>query len=235
MALITVEVTAARMVAGFGSAEDPRWRIILEVKPKWPTRLKLGTGEEVGRLVEPGQVVMTVTLKEFDERYIEWVTERTKDVKGRDFEDSDAPVIGSMHFHPEWEGRFSDDGRPASIGFDTHTPKDVMASMIRFAEQGRFIREMTFGVRGLSYDGRPDGSGVEWPENEKVRILPVVSVSYLLPLVEVLEDNPEPGAPKTPVGADLVPLLREILVWVKRAVWVLVGIVLLMSVINFRS
>ena len=36
MALFTLEATAARMVAGFGKAEDPRWRIILDAERSEP-------------------------------------------------------------------------------------------------------------------------------------------------------------------------------------------------------
>jgi hypothetical protein len=107
--------------------------------------------------------------------------------------------------------------------------------MVRFAESGRFVTEVTFRVRGLGYGGRPDGTHVEWLDNEAVRILPVTTASYVLPLVEKVEESPEPGAPKTPVGADLAPLLKDILSWVKNGVWVLFGMGLLVIILKGRG
>ena len=107
MAHITIDLTSARLLASFGDSEiksDPRWRIILDAKPQWPTRLKLGTGEEIGWLAEPDQIAMKVTFMAGDEGNIAWATNRTKDVGVDEWEKSDHAVIGVMRFSPGSEG-----------------------------------------------------------------------------------------------------------------------------------
>lgn len=240
MAYITLDLMCARLVAGFGNSEissDSRWRIILDAKPQWPTRLKLGTGEEIGWLAEPEQISMNVTFMEGDEGNIAWATKRTKDVGVDDWDKADAPVLGVMRFSPGSEGTRGDGfvGSGPTISFQIYTPREVLDSMVRFAESGRFITEVTFRVRGLNYDGRPDGTGKTWLDNDTLPILPVIGASYVLPLAGKVEDQPEPGAPKTLVGADLTPILKDILTWVKNAIWVVIGMGLLAIILKGRS
>jgi hypothetical protein len=217
MARFTLEVTSARLLAGFGVPEDPSWRILLNVKPKWPKRLKLGTGEMIGGTAAPSQFEMKLTLREAVESTIAWASERTMDVRGRDDLSPEAPPVGIMQFNSGWASRSLDTAHPASVTFDAFVPREVMASMIRFAESGRFINDITVEVRGLEYGSRSDRD-IEWPDNDTVHILPVTAISYFLPLIE--EPDDEPGVPKTPVGADLAPLLKDILQWVKGVVLV---------------
>jgi hypothetical protein len=73
----------------------------------------------------------------------------------------------------------------------------------------------------MDYGYAPDGSEKRWLDNSDERMLPIVNVNYDLPLLELPEQEPQPGEAKTSVGADLAPILKETLKWMKGAVWLL--------------
>lgn len=228
MANITLEVQSAKLTSMFGSgpggaSHDGKWTITSVVKLNWPERLELGTGEDIGRLGKPAEIEMHLTFRATKPELVEWATERTKGVDDT-FKSDDDSVCGTASYHAEWNSRDGLDQSPASILFDIYTPSDVMASLVRFAENGRFVKQVTVEVRGMDYGYAPDGSEKRWPDNADNKMLPIVNVSYDLPLLERPEDEPEPGEPTTPVGADLAPVLKETLKWLKGAVWLLAAI-----------
>lgn len=228
MANITLEVQSAKLTSTFGSgpggaSHEGKWTITSDVKLHWPERLELGTGEDIGRPGRPAEIEMHLTFRATKPELVEWATERTKGVDDTFKSDEDI-VCGTASYHAEWSSRDGLDHTPASILFDIYTPPDVMASLVRFAENGRFVKQVTVEVRGMDYGYAPDGSEKRWPDNADNKMLPIVNVSYDLPLLERPEDEPEPGEPTTPVGADLVPVLKETLKWLKGAVWLLAAI-----------
>lgn len=221
MPSITLDVRSAKLVSKFGSdygvAHDGRWAITFAVKLPWRERLELGTGEK------PDELDMRLTFHGVDSELVEWATERTKDIEDTFKSDRDK-LCGTVSYHKAWEDPDGLHGSPASILFDIYTPPDVMASMVRFAENGRFVKSVTVELRGMKYGYAPDGSEKRWPDNADDKMLPIVNVSYDLPLLEQPEEEPEPGEPTTPVGADLAPVLKETLKWLKGAVWLLAAI-----------
>ncbi len=227
MGIIRLEVTSAHLQAGFGEGgigDDPNWRIVLEVKPKWPEQLQLATGEEIGWLAEEGQLAMSLTFKEADEGEVAWTKERTKDLSLEAWE-SEALAIGRATY-------LMREGLPSSIILVAYTPKNVLASMVRFAEHGRYITEATVELTGLAYGGRPDGSLKKWPNNDRHGTLPMIGVSYRWPLQQDMQDEVETGGPRTPAGTALLPLLSDILKEIKRGVLVLWGIILLAVILG---
>jgi len=228
MANITLEVQSAKLTSMFGSgpgaeSHGGKWSIISEVRLHWHERLELGTREECGRTGSPAAIQMRVTFRPTKPELVGWATEVTKTVDDA-FRRDDDTVCGTVSYHAEWPGRDGIDYSPASISFDIFTPPDVLASLVRFAENGRFVKRFTIEVRGMAYGRTPDGREKRWPDNAGNSILPIVRVHYDLPLAEPPDDVPEPGEPTTPVGADLAPVLKETLKWLKGAVWLLAAI-----------
>jgi hypothetical protein len=220
MTSITLEVQSAKLTSDFGDAgmgRHGKWVLTGTVKLPRRERLELGTGEKASELQ------MHLTFRDTDAKLVEWATERTKDVEDT-FKSDDDAVCGTVTYHEAWEDRHGLDGGPASIIFYVFTPEDVMASLIRFAESGRFLKRVTVDVRGMEYGYAPDGSEKKWLNNADNKMLPIVAVSYELPLHDEPEDERSPGEPTTPVGADLAPILHETLKWLKGAVWLLAAI-----------
>ena len=221
MQSITLDVQSAKLVAKFGDnygvPDDGGWSITLAVRLPWHERLELGTGEK------PDELEMHLTFRRADAELLEWAAERTREVENSSGGDQDK-LCGTISYHKAWEDSGALRGRPALISFDIFTPPDVMASLIRFAENGRFVKSVTVSLRGMKYGYAPDGSEKQWPDNDDEKVLPIVRVSYDLPLLEEPERPSEPGAPKTRVGADLYPVLMMSLKWLMGAVWLLVVI-----------
>lgn len=222
MPSITLDVQAAKLVSKFGSgygvSDDGKWSITFDVRLPWPERLELGTGEE------PGELDMRLTFQVVDAELVEWATGLTKDIEDTLKSSDRDKLCGTVSYQKAWEERGGIYRRPAIILFHIHTPPDVMASMVRFAENGRFVKTVTVDVRGMTYGYAPDGSEKRWPDNADRNMLPIVNVSYALTLLEQPDEKPDPGEPNTPVGADLVPVLKETLKWLKGAVWLLAAI-----------
>ncbi|WP_168074249.1 hypothetical protein [Caulobacter sp. SSI4214] len=218
MPSIKLNVLSAKLTStfgvGYGVAGDGKWALVFSVKPAFPDQLELGTGEEIGKLGPSGEFDMRLTFRNTEPELVEWATERTKGVKDTFRSDEDI-VCGTMSYHAEWSSKDGLESTPASIVFDLYTPSEVMASLVRFAESGRFVKQISIEVRGLEYGWAPDGSVKKWADNTDQKMLPVVNVSYELPLLEIPEpdyDDDETKArraPQTSVGADLAPLLRE--------------------------
>jgi hypothetical protein len=228
MTSITLEVQSAKLTSTFGSgpggaSHNGKWTITSDVELHWPERLELGTGEDIGRPGRPAEIEMYLTFRATKPELVQWATERTKGVDDT-FKSDDDVVCGTASYYAEWNSREGLDHNPASIGFDIYTPPDVMASLVRFAENGRFVKRVTVELRGMDYGWSPDGSAKKWLDNADNKMLPIVNVSYDLPLLEQPEDEPGPGEPTTPVGADLAPVLKETLKWLKGAVLLLAAI-----------
>jgi hypothetical protein len=218
MLSITLEVLSAKLVSKFGTrdglSEDGKWAITFSVKLPWRERLELGTGEK------PEELDMHLTFRGVDSDLVEWANERTKNVEDT-IESDRGKLCGTVSYHSAWQDSDGLYGSPASILFDVYTPPDVMAAMVRFAENGRFVKSVTVELVGMKYGYLEEK---QWPDNADGKMLPIVSVSYDLPLLERPEDEPEPGEPTTPVGADLAPVLKETLKWLKGTVWLLAAI-----------
>jgi hypothetical protein len=218
MPSITLDIQSAKLTSKFGTdygvAGDGKWALSGKVKLMFHERLELGTGEEIGKLGPGGEFDMHLTFRDTKPELVEWVTGRTAAVEDT-FKDDRDIVCGAVSYHAEWNSKDGLERNPASILIDLFTPPEVMASLVRFAENGRFVKRVTVEVRGMDYGWAPDGSIKKWPNNAEQKMLPVVNVSYELPLLE----EPEPDyaddetkvkrASLTPVGADLAPLLRE--------------------------
>lgn len=227
---IILDVQSAILRSKFGTdygvAGDGKWSLTFKVKLAGRESLELGTGEELGRFGKANEIDMHLTFRETKPELVEWATERTKDVKDTFSHEGDI-VCGTVSYHAEWQSKDGLDGHPASILFDIYTPPDVLASMVRFAENGRFVKSVTVEMRGMEYGWAPDGSVKKWPHNADNKFLPIVNVNYELPLLE----EPEPDydddetkaqrAPQTAVGADLAPLMREMLKFQKWALYAL--------------
>lgn len=232
---ITLDIQSARLRStfgtGYGVASDGKWSLTFEVKLAGHDRLELGTGEK------SDEIAMHLTFRETKPQLVDRATERTKDVTDAFSHEGDI-VCGTVSYHPERNSKHGLDGHPASILFDIYTPPDVMASMLCFAENGRFVKSVTVDVRGMEYGWAPDGSMKKWADNADNKFLPIVNVDYLLPLLE----EPEPDydddetkakrAPKTAVGADLVPLMREMLKFQK---WALYALAIIASAVVFSK
>lgn len=167
-----------------------------------------------------------LSFRETSDDLIEWAKERTKGVEGHLGQDKES-LTGILQYNPAWVDRDGFGGTDASLSFDIFTPAHVLASLVRFAEQGRYPTEINVEVRGLDYGYAPDGSEKKWLNNAEQTILPIISVHYGLPLLEVPEpdyaddETKAKREPLTPVGADLAPTLKEILKWTKGAVFLL--------------
>lgn len=234
MTNITLDIQSAVLRSKFGTdygvAGDGKWSLTFKVELSGHESIELGTGEELGIRAKargkPARIEMHLTFRETEPELVEWATERTKDVEDTFKQEADV-VWGTVSYHAEWNSRDGLDGHPASILFDIYTPPDVMASMLRFAENGRFVKSVTVEMRGMEYGWAPDGSIKKWADNADNKILPIVNVNYELPLLE----EPEPDydddetkaqrAPQTAVGADLAPLMREMLKYQKWALYAL--------------
>jgi hypothetical protein len=227
MASITLEVQTAELTTSFGRdygpPADERWVITSIVKLAWPDKLQLGTGEELGGFAKPGEIEMRLALRNTDPELVEWATEQTKTVDETP-EPGDRAVYGTVTYHAGWNDRDGLDQGAASLFFDIYTPPEVMASLVRFAENGRFVRRLTLTVGGLDYGWAPDGSMKKWADNAQQKLLPIRKVDFDLPLHEQPLSGPIPGEPTTAVGADLAPVLKESLMWLKGAVWLLAAI-----------
>jgi len=238
MPSIRLDVQSAKLASKFGTnggmAGDARWMLTCDVKLVWPERLELGTGEDIGKPGKLDKVEMHLTFRDTKPELVEWATERTKEVEDT-FKSDDDIVCGTVSYHPEWNSRDGLEQTPASILFDLYTPPDVMASLVRFAENGRFVKRLDVQVRGMDYGWAPDGSVKKWANNSEHKMLPVVDVSYELPLLEEAEpdygdDETKAQRPQTLVGADLAPLLRESMKlqrWALYALAVIAGAALL--------
>jgi hypothetical protein len=224
---ITLDVRSAKLASKFGSdygvLHEGKWSITSAVNLHWPERLELGTGEDIGRPGTPDAVAMHLTFRDTKPELVEWAADRTKDVADT-FKSEDDIVCGTVSYHAEWNSRDGLRHNPATILFDIYTPPDVMASLVRFAENGRFVNWVSVEVRGMDYGWAPDGSVKKWPDNADAKLLPIVNVSYDLALLERPNEEREPGEPATPIGADLTPVLKDILKWLKGAVWLLSAI-----------
>jgi hypothetical protein len=235
MAIITLETQSAKLTAAFGCeygfVNDGNWAITSAVKLHGRERLELGSGENIAKGGGPSDIEMYLTFRTGNSNLVEWATERTKHIEESEKSDDDI-ICGTVSYHPE---QYNNDGEifnPSKILFNIYTPPDVMASLLRFAENGRFVQIVTLEVRGMDYGGTPDGSLKKWADNAAKTILPIMNVSYELSLLEPPETEPEPGDPTTSVGADLKPVLNESLKWIKRAVALLMAITV---VIVFES
>lgn len=227
MPSITLDIQTAKLSSRFGSdygvSQDGKWIWTSAVKMPWREALELGTGEKAE------QIDMRLTFRETEDELVKWATEQTKNVKG-DIATKTGVVTGTVGYHPEWSSSDGIGGGPATILFDVYAAPAVMASLIRFAENGRFIKQATIEVRGMEYGYAPDGSQKKWLNNSEQNMLPIINVTYELPLLEEPEsdysDDEERAkrAPQTPVGADLAPLLRELLKFQKWAMWLLAAI-----------
>ena len=76
------------------------------------------------------------------------------------------------------------------------------------------LEEVYAGAPDRFSDAGPESPVIEHQEIDNPidvdaddKMLPIVNVSYDLPLLEQPEE--EPGEPTTPVGADLAPVLKE--------------------------
>lgn len=227
---LRLDVHSARLSSKFGTdygvSGDGKWSLTFKVKLAGRDSLELGTGEELGGFGKSDEIDLRLTFRETKPELVDWATERTKDVKDTFANEGDV-VCGTLSYHAEWSSKDGLEHSPASILIDIYTPPDVMASLVRFAENGRFVKLVSVEVRGMEYGWAPDGSIKKWADNADNKFLPIVNVNYELPLLE----EPEPDyhddegkaqrAPQTPVGADLAPLLREILKFQRWALYAL--------------
>lgn len=226
---LRLDVQSARLSSQFGTdygvAGDGKWALNLKVKLAGRERLELGTGEELGGLGKPDEIDLHLSFRETKPELVEWANERTKDVEDTLSREGDT-VCGTVSYHAEWQSKDGLEGHPASISFDIYTPPDVMASLVRFAENGRFVKSVTVEVDGMEYGWAPDGSMKKWARNADNKFLPILSVNYELPLLEVPaldydDDETTALVPQTAVGADLAPLMREMLKFQKWALYAL--------------
>lgn len=227
MVSITLEVLTAKLTSSFGErfgvGRYGKWVLSGVVKLPRRERLELGTGEKVSELQ------MVLAFLETDAERLEWVTNRTKDVEST-FERDNKAVCGSVTYHKARGDPDGFDGQPASLLFNVFAPPDVMASLIRFAEGGRFPKIVTLEVHGMEYGYAPDGSMKRWLNNSEVKMLPVLAVNYELPLNGEADGERSPDEPSTRLG----PIPNETLRWVKGAVWILVAISCVIVFKNWR-
>jgi hypothetical protein len=198
----------------------------LKVRLPFPESLELGTGET------PNEREMHLTIRETAPEFRKSIAERTKGVKDSLKSKDDLP-FGMMIYSPEWADSDGLHSGPASIFFEVYAPAEVMASLVRFAENGLFPKRVQLEVRGLHYGYGGDGREKRWPDNKDTSMLPIVNMDYDLPL----KDEPEdllPGEPTTPVGADLAPILQETLKWLKGGVLLLAAIAGAVVFANWR-
>lgn len=218
MAGIKLEILSVRLISGFGDDygldRKGEWSLSAIVKPKLGERLELGTGESAD------VIDWTLNFRVAEPARVEWAIEQTKEVE-RGIGDRSSGLCGLVHYFPEQSDRRGLDGRDASIVFDIYTPEQVMASMLRFAEGGRFVREIDLEVRGWEYGYAPDGSDKKWLSNAEKRILPVIRVNYELPL------DASAGGLEVKTGNECIavtPVLNEIKKSVRWALWLLAAI-----------
>lgn len=218
MAGIKLEILSAKLISGFGDDygldRKGEWSFSAIVKPKLGERLELGTGET------SDVIDWTLNFRVAEPARVEWAIEQTKEVE-RGIGDRASGLCGLVHYFPEQSDRRGLEGRDASIVFDIYTPEQVMASMLRFAEGGRFVREIDLEVRGWEYGFAPNGTQKKWLSNAEKTILPIVRVNYELPLNAAKESR------DNQVGGNSIavsPVLIEIKKSVRWALWLLAAI-----------
>lgn len=228
---ITLEVGSVLLSSRFGTTFDKlhsgKWTFIFKVNLPRGETLVLATGEKAE------EIEMSVSLRETAKEFVDWASERTKDLR-----DAKDEVCGLLRYGEEYTSQTFGDHTPASLMFDMWAPSEVMQSLVAFAQQGRHITEIRLDVAGLEYGWDPDGREKKWANSKEASILPVVNMTYTLPILE----EPEPDysddetkvarVPITPVGADLAPLLRETLKFQK---WALYALAIIAGALVFKG
>lgn len=218
--MVTLEVTSAELSSGFGwmtgRHKDGQWLIGHKVKLPWRDTFELETGE--GK----GDIELSVTVSERTQGHVDWAAERAAP-----FMKPDDHLHGLVYYFAGHTSSYGDGSGP-SLMFEVFAPAEVMESLVRLAEQGRHVRQFTFEVPGVSYGPFPDGSQKKWEGNRETKWLPITNVDYRMSVVDAADEGAEEtglnSKPQTPVGADLAPLLRELLKFQKWALWALAAI-----------
>jgi len=235
MPSITLDIQSAKLTSKFGRDYgvdgDGKWALTCNVKLLWPERLELGTGESLGAAGKPDEIALSLTFRDTTPELVEWATERTKGVEDASRNDDDT-VCGVVSYHAEQTSRDGLDGTPAAILFNLYTPPDVMASLVRFAENGRFVKRVTVELRGMEYGWEPDGRTKKWPDNSEQKMLPIANVRYELPLLDVPDSDTASGETTPPGGPDLATLLREA---VKLQKWALYALAIIAGALVFKG
>ena len=150
MSSITLEVQSAKLTSEFGSISGKlragKWSLNLKVRLPFRESLELGTGEK------PNERDMRLIIRETSQDDITYVSEKTKAVEDI-FRGKDNIPIGTMLYIPAWA---DSDGHnaPASIFYEVYAPAEVMASLVRFTEQGRFPKRPR--SEALPSEAQPD-------------------------------------------------------------------------------
>lgn len=208
MGILFLEATGAGLsTAAFRSkavALRAEWILSISVQPRSMERLKLTTGEKIST------VGMTVTFRVSDPVHLDYAAERS----GKPVEE----ICGAAHY---FEGRAARDDLDAddpAIIMETFVAQETMDMLMSLARHGRYPRNLTVTIEGLTHDYPPDG--ITW-DTKAASVLPITNIQFDLPLEPVAEE-PLPDEPKTAVGADLGPVLRDLAKWQKWTFWLIV-------------
>jgi len=219
--MVTLDVKSVLLTSCFGAIYDAlhsgKWSFNFKVTLPRRDSIVLATGEQ------PSDMEMNVYLRETAAEFVDWATERTKG-----YLKEEAHICGLLRYSEAYTSK-SFGHSPASLMFEVWAPKEVIDSLVGFAQQGRHITQIHCDVAGLEYGWDPDGREKKWDNDSKEKsLLPIVNMTYTIPILEEPEpdyaENDEERARKvsqTPVGADLAPLLRESMKFQKWAFWLL--------------
>jgi hypothetical protein len=198
----TLTTTAAKLSSGFGESDvfsENGWRITLTMQmDRWDNDLTLETGEDQSDLqiylnfmrVEGGKPGV---LENGGEKW--------------------AKAIGLLRYHPAWSN-WSGPDRPPTMIFDTYLAEAKIGEMLALARLGRFPSSVTVWLPDDAGIRHGDGfaSGLIW-DNKANPLVPIESVDFEVPISEPEQESvppPDPAQPKTDVGADLLPELRNV-------------------------
>jgi hypothetical protein len=218
--------TKAEMFKSFGECRygSEKWTVAIQLKLDDQDEIRLASGEK-SQLMQKW-----VHFSQADEG------ERGNLKRVVDGVDELEPVkVGLAQYSPAYTRDILNE-RPPAISFNVYLSKERMMELVEMGKRGYWPTTITISVKeksGITYGWEPDGSAKEWDNTNFPHVqIEEVDLRYAFPLGE--DETAEVETPRviqeasTPVGADLLPTLKQINTTILWAFCALCGIVALL-------
>jgi hypothetical protein len=178
LAIVTLESKSATLVPGAGKSSSRRGdgsSLIMKVELSRRASIWL----EADKKAFSGD--MSLAIREASTEDINGVVDITKGVEGLT---DDTDVAGGMSYSASRRTDGAGSGQRPAILFEVFVPAKDMASMVKLSKSGRYPRKAWVDVRGLGYRTarRDAGAQLLWRRHEDQWMLPIVHVSFEMPL-----------------------------------------------------
>ena len=201
----------------YGSVRPSNWRLSLNVELADPGQLELATREN------PDEIRFFVSIELMTSDLREWLRQESENLYGAiTAENLPEDVCGFVQYFDATQNN------PATVFFSAYISEEDIVELVAMARHGLVPREVTVETAGFVYDWKLDnlGGGYRW-DNAASPKTGIKAFGFSIPVMEQVE-------PASPSTTDLAAVGKELLRWLKGAVWLLATIAGATVIANWR-